>query len=103
MARAYAHCINPRRPDNPDGYDCPTEYHVYMLVKEYGIKAILGRDVARPRELRAWTIARNIITWYRDREASPNWGEWTVKHAEEDAVLNEVHKEYLKWQTEQSE
>lgn len=93
MARAYACCVS----DAP----FPQEISFYLAVKEYGVRAITGRDVLSAREVRDGFIARyaeSIMASYRARKASKSQSDWDAAHPPEALEITRAQKEYMRWQ-----
>ena len=95
MARAYAFLI--------DDAPFPFEMEFAHVVKEFGVRAVTGRDILSAREIRDCVMcdyAQKIIQLYRAREASKNWAEWEAKNLQQAKLLEQAHKVYLEWQTQ---
>ena len=92
MARAYAFLV--------DDAPLPFEMEFAHAVKEFGVKAVTGKDILSVREIRDCVMcdyAQKIIQLYRAREASENWAEWEAKNPQQAKALAGAHEIYLKW------
>jgi hypothetical protein len=52
---------------------------------------VLGRRLGMG-EMRRMAIIENITTWFRERQAFLDWGEYAKQHPNEAAVLTEAHR-----------
>jgi hypothetical protein len=85
-AYAYAHAGGP-----------PPEELILddYLTRFGGALNVLGRPLGAGEIFRMSTV-KNIINWYKEREASPNWAAWEKMNPEKSKYLSEIHEEYIK-------
>ena len=79
----------------------PIELDLNNMVNRFGAEAVFGHrlSVREMRDMETAEAASRVLQWFRQREASPDWGDWERKHLQESKILNQLHEEYLKWQT----
>ena len=56
-------------------------------IDRYGVEAVMGRAYLGAGEIRRFTMAENIVAWYRDRQRSDNWVTWSKSNPEAAELL----------------
>ena len=72
--RAYEYAADGKH--NP----APLEYRLATQVYKFGIDAVLGAGPHPKRTLDSMNIAQNVVSAYREREASGDWAKWASDH-----------------------
>lgn len=63
-------------------------------IEQFGVKAILGRDVLSYGEISRMKYARLIPALFHSREKAENWAAWVRDNREQASLLNEAEKLY---------
>lgn len=89
---AYAYAEAAADPETNLLPSPPDELLLLQYIDRFGVMAVLGRPVLSAGEIRRMITAENIVSAYRDRKTSKNWGAWAQEHPGASRLLGEIEK-----------
>ena len=75
-----------------EGGTPPRDLQLSILIRDYGVEAVLNRRYLGAGEINRMRMTERIIEWYRDRQHSPNWVEWAKSNPDASAALNRAER-----------